>query len=278
MHEFPPPYRVAPNPAFELLPDERLFLRRQRRFLRVQDALRLPVRSFHDVINADVAQIQRVLQYLVRVGAFRSVCCVGGDISFADRAFLRDMPFGGDGRKLHPNMLFQIPRRVERLVHKPLENLFVNPRTAQPDFDFRGVEVFRLDFFQRFDVGLKFREARRRRPRLPEFGADVAGKVFVRRLPAMFPAQTALRVVERPAVGVFVNYAAQTLHDFRDFFGTAHEGRHKLQINAGFLSDGHDQRIRNRVDTGHAPPLLDGSFCEEIRLALQLSVLVQNFQ
>ena len=107
---------------------------------------------------------------------------------------------------------------------------------------------------------------------------DVAGEIFVRRLPALRPMLAAVLQVKRAAVGFLVNDTLQILNDLRDFLAAAHEGGHKVEIDAGFFSDADSKGFAGGIHRIYAALLLDGALVEHIRLALQLSVVVQHFQ
>ena len=93
--------------------------------------------------------------------------------------------------------------------------------------------------------------------------ADVSGKVFIRRLPV------AVSRVEE-------NNTVQLVDQFVLTF--AGELCHIVHIHTGFLRDGQCQRLRCRIHRGHDLMRLDGALGENIRLALQIAILIQNLQ
>ena len=62
------------------------------------------------------------------------------------------------------------------------------------------------------------------------------------------------------------------------FFCFSGKLAHIAHIHAGFFRDGHRQCFTCRIHHSHRLMGLDGPFGEHIRLALQLSVLVDDFQ
>ena len=76
-----PPFRVAPYPVPKSVPDGLLFLRGKSGFLGIEDAPLLAVSILHGVVNADVAQVQAVLQYPVGVGPVGAVGGIGGHVA-----------------------------------------------------------------------------------------------------------------------------------------------------------------------------------------------------
>ena len=62
------------------------------------------------------------------------------------------------------------------------------------------------------------------------------------------------------------------------FFCFSGKLTHIAHIYAGFFRDGHRQCFACRIHSSHCLMGLDGPFGEHIRLALQLSVLVDDFQ
>ncbi len=62
------------------------------------------------------------------------------------------------------------------------------------------------------------------------------------------------------------------------FFCFSGKLAHIAHIHAGFFRDGHRQCFACRIHHSHCLMGLDGPFGEHIRLAFQLSVLVNDFQ
>ena len=159
-----------------------------------------------------------------------------------------------------------------------LDVLLIKPCCTQPHFDFTGLQVLRLGGNQGIHISGKERVARCHTLRGAELLPDVAGEIFVRRLPALRPMLAAVLQVKRAAVGFLVNDTLQILNDLRDFLAAAHEGGHEVEIDTGFFSDADSKGFTGGIHRIYAALLLDGALVEHIRLALQLSVVVQHFQ
>ena len=97
LHQRLPPIRVAPDPLLKGVLDGLLLLLRKRRFLGIENAPLRAVCIINRVIDAHIAQIQRVLQNPVRIGALCAVGHIGVDILFGWGGFAADVPFGGAG-------------------------------------------------------------------------------------------------------------------------------------------------------------------------------------
>ena len=73
LHQGLPPFGVLPNPVLEGFTEGLLLLRGQGGLLGVENAPLPPIRVLYRVINADIPEIQRILQDAVGVGAAGSV-------------------------------------------------------------------------------------------------------------------------------------------------------------------------------------------------------------
>ena len=159
-----------------------------------------------------------------------------------------------------------------------LDVLLIKPCHTQPHLNLAGFKVFRLCGDQGIHIPGEEWVARCHALRGAELLPDVAGEIFVRRLPALRPMLAAVLQVKRAAVGFLVNDTLQILNDLRDFLAAAHEGGHKVEIDAGFFSDADSKGFTGGIHRIYAALLLDSALVEHIRLALQLSVVVQHFQ
>ena len=258
LHQRLPPDWVLPNPVLKGVFDSLLLLLRKRRLLLVQHALFYAV-FIGRVVDPHVAQIQRVLQNPVRIGAFRAVGHVRIDILRRQDKFAADIPFCGAGRIADLNRGLPAVRRLEGLLHKLLDIVLINPRRAEAHFDLRRIQIFRLRLFQRRDIDTVIRrtvfgESRRGvAAGNAQLLADVSGEVFVCRLPFSFH-------------GVKENDAVQLVDQFLLTFPG--KLRHIVHIHAGFFRDGQRQRLRSRVHGGHDLMRLDGALGENIRFSL----------
>ena len=159
-----------------------------------------------------------------------------------------------------------------------LDVLLIKPCRTQPHLNLTGFKVFRLGGNQGIHISGKERVARCHTLRGAKLLPDVAGEIFVRRLPALCPMLAAVLQVKWATVGFLVNDALQILNDLWNLFAAAHEGGHKVEIDAGFFSDADSKGFTGGIHRIYAALLLDGALVEHIRLALQLSVVVQHFQ
>ena len=228
LHQRLPPIRVTPDPLLKGVLDGLLLLLRKRRFLGIENAPLRAVCIINRVIDAHIAQIQRVLQNPIGVSALCAVGHIGVDILFGWGGFAADVPFSGAGRIVHLNRVLSVVRRMKSLLHKLLDVPFVDPRCAEAHFNLRRIQIFRLCLPQRLYVGSVAGCVYGGCFRLPQLLADVAGKVFVRRLPV-----AASRVEE--------NNTVQLVDQFVLTF--AGELCHIVHIHTGFFRDGQRQRF-----------------------------------
>ena len=159
-----------------------------------------------------------------------------------------------------------------------LDVFLIKPCRTQPHLNLTGFKVFRLGSNQGVHIPGEERVARCHALRGAKLLPDVAGEIFVRRLPALRPMLAAVLQVKRAAVWFLVNDALQILNNLWNLFAAAHEGGHKIEIDAGFFSDADSKSFTGGIHRIYAALLLDGALVEHIRLALQLSVVVQHFQ
>ena len=272
------PLRVFPNPVLERIPDKLLLLRGKGGFLGVEDTALPSVCVLNGIVDANIAEVQRILQQPVGAGA---VCAVGGErrhIVVAHHALAGNLPFCGVRDIADLDLSAQIAGRFKGFVHELLDVLLVKPCRTQPHLNFTGLQVLWLGGNQGIHISGKERVVRCHALRGAELLPDVAGEIFVRRLPALRPMLAAVLQVKWAAVGFLVNDALQILNDLRDFLAAAHEGGHEVEIDAGFFSDADSKGFTGGIHRIYAALLLDGALVEHIRLALQLSVVIQHFQ
>ena len=208
-----------------------------------------------------------ILQNLVGVGAAGSVGGIGCHIVVGYRRFPLDLPFSGKGRIVDLDTALEIKRGVKGLIHKLLDIFLVNPGSAQTHLDLRRIQVFGLGGGKSLPLTAK-RVLLCRPLRLTQFAAYIAGKVFIsshimgfRPVPAVPVHGRSRLAVLRPVLLFFSGKLAHIVH-----------------IHAGFFRDGHRQCFACRIHSSHRLMGLDGPFGEHIRLAFQLSVLVDDFQ
>ena len=246
-----------------------LFLGRQGGLLGVQHAALFSVCVLYGVIDTDISQVQAVLQNLVGIGTAGSVGGVGCHIVVGYGRFPLDLPFSGKGRIVDLDTALEIKRGVEGLVHKLLDVLLVNPGSAQTHLDLRRIQVFGLGGGKSFHIDCKRRVLLCRPLRLTQFAAYIAGKVFISS--HIMGCAVFLQLSRYTE-----DHALQLSGQF--FFCFSGKLAHIVHIHAGFFRDGHRQCFTCRIHHSHRLMGLDGPFGEHIRLALQLSVLVDDFQ
>ena len=147
--------------------------------LGVQDSPFFAVRVLHSVVNADIPQVQAVLQNLVGIGAAGSVGGVGRYIFFGYGAFARDLPLGSIGGIIDLDSALKVIRGIEGLIHELLNVLLVNPGSTQAHLDLRSVQVFRLGIGQGLYIDGKGWVLLCGPLCLPQFATHIAGQIFV---------------------------------------------------------------------------------------------------
>ena len=135
-HQSFPAAGIFPEPVLEGVLHGLLLLLCQGGGLLVNDAALLAIGILHGVVDTDVLEVQRLLQNLVGVGTVCAVGHVGGHVVGTGHGLASDPPLGGDGGILHLDGTAHIVGRVKGLHHELLNVLRLNPRCAQPGFDF----------------------------------------------------------------------------------------------------------------------------------------------
>ena len=265
LHQLPPPVGVAPYPVPECLLDGLLFLLGEGGFLTVKDALFLSVRIPYGVVDAHIPQVQRIFKDFIGVGAVGAVGHAGVDVVVGDAVLAGDVPLRRELRVVDLQGAAGIQRRLQQLEHELLDVLLVDPRRAETHLDFRSVQILGLGGAQCLHVGQITGAVNGGLLRLPQLLPDVAGEVFVRRLPVAVN-----RVEEDDAV--------QLVDDVVLAF--AGELGHIRHIHAGFFPNGQGEGFCGGVHAGNGLPLPDGALGEHIRLALELGLvlIVQHFK
>ena len=265
LYQLPPPVGVAPYPVPERLLDGLLLLLGEGGFLAVEDALFLAVRVPYGVVDAHVPQVQRIFKDFVGVGAVGAVGHAGVDVVVGDAVLAGDVPLRRELRVVDLQGSAGIHRRLQQLEHELLNVLLVDPRRAEAHLDLRSVKVFRLCGAQCLHVGQIAGAVNGGFLRLPQLLPDVAGEVFVRRLPV------AVNRVEEDDAVQLVDDVVLTL---------AGELGHIRHIHAGFFPNGQGEGFCGGVHAGDGLPLPDGALGEHIRLALELGLvlIVQHFK
>ena len=261
--------RIFPDPVLKGFPDSLLFLSSQGGLLGVQHAALFSICVLYGVIDTDISQVQTVLQNLISIGAAGPIGGVSCHIVVGYRSFSLDLPFSGKGGIVDLNVALEIKRGVEGLVHKLLDIFLVNPGSAQTHLDLRRIQVFGLGGGKGFHIDCKGRVLLCRTLRLTQFAAYIAGKVFIRS--HIMGCAVFLQLSRYTE-----DHALQLSGQF--FFCFSGKLAHIAHIHTGFFRNGHRQCFTCRIHGSHRLMGLDGALGEHIRLVLQLSVLVDDFQ
>ena len=175
-----------PDPVGESILDDLLFLLRKHGLPLVQHTLEFAIGILDGVVDADIFQVQGLLQNLVGVGTGCAVGLGGDNVAPPRSRFALHTPFGGIRRISHLDRMAQIVGDLEGLGHKLLDNIRVEPRCTQAHINFGGFQFSGLRLGQRIHIDGKFRVGLCRKLRHPQLGPDIAGKVLVCHLPACF--------------------------------------------------------------------------------------------
>ena len=269
LNQIVPPRRVFPYPFLKSVLDGLLLLLGKRGLLGVEHALLSAVCILNGVVNAHVAQIQRVLQNLVGIGAFRAVGHVGVDVAAAYDALAGDIPFRAEIRIVDINAPAHIESRLQQLKHELPDILFVDPRCAEAYFNFRSIQILGLRLFQSRSIGGVVRKAvfgesgRGVAAGNAQLLTDIAGEIFIRCLPFTLH-------------GVKEDNAAQLIDQLVLTF--AGELSHIVHVHAGFFRDGQRQRLRCRIHGRDGLMGTDRALCENVCLALEVVFFIQHLQ
>ena len=262
-HKLLPSVRVSPDPLRKGVLDSLLFLLGQGRFFGIKNPALLAVRVGHGVVDAHIAQVQRILQNPIGVGTLRAVGHIGVYVVVGRLGFSADAPLRSKRREMHLNTPAQVIRRLKGFLHELLNVFLVDPGCAQANLNFRSVQILRLGRTERLHIGQIGRIGRCCLFRFPQFLAHIAGEILIGSLPLVFhrvPEDNALQAVNQRRLV----HAGQLLHI--------------RQINTGFFRDGERQCFGRGIYGGHDLMGLDGALGKDVRLALQLFFLVQLLQ
>ena len=263
------PVRVFPNPLGKSVFNEFLLALGDGRFFLVQDGNSPAFRVFFIIKNADILQVKCRFDDLISVDALGAVGADGLDIA-AIRAFTFDAPLTGDFRIVDLHAPLGAARSSQRFKDKPADIFGVQPCSAQPDGDLAGGEVGGLHLCECIGVDLilrvLFRLALGNRP----FLTHIAGKILVRGQVFL------MSIVLAGVSGVQKNHALEVRK--QGFLILAGEPAHIVHIHMGLFPDGQCQRLYRCVYLFGGFVAADGALGEQVGLAFQVPVLVQNFQ
>jgi len=265
------PLGGLPDPVGKSVFDDLLFLLCQHGLPLVQHTLGLALGILNGVVDADIFQVQGLLQNLIGIG---TGCAVGfgrDNIAPPGGSFAFHTPLGGVRRISHLDRMAQIVGNLESLGHKFLNDFRRKPCGTQPHINFRCFQFSGLRLGQRIHIDGKFRVGLCRELCHPQLCPDIAGKVLVCHLPACF------RV---GGVGgrVFEDHAGQFGGNAPVLAGCAQQFCHIGQIHFAMLPDGYRQCFAGGIYACDGALRANRPFREHRCLGFKLSLLVQIFQ
>ena len=263
------PVRVFPDPFGKGILDQLLLALGDGGFLLVEDSGFPAIGIVHIIKNADIFQVQSVLDDFIGVDALGAVGTDGLDIA-AILALALNTPLAGDAGivDLHaPLCAAGCPQRFE---DKPADIFGVQPCSAQPDGDLAGGEVGGLHLRERISVDLILRVLFRLALGNRQFLTHIAGKILVRGQVFL------MSIVLAGVSGVQKNHALEIRK--QRFLILAGVPAHIVHIHMGLFPNRQRQRLHRRVYLFSRFVTADGALGEQVGLPFQVPILVQNFQ
>ena len=251
--------RVFPDPLGKSVFNEFLLTLGDSGFLLVEDSGFPAIGIVHIIKNADIFQVQGVLNDLIGVDALGAVGADGLDIA-AILVFVLDAPFTGDFRIVDLHAPLCAAGCTQRFKNKSADIFSVQPCSAQPNGDLAGSEVGGLHPRQCLGVDLILRVLLRLTLGNRPFLTHIAGKILVRGQVFLMP--IALAGVSR----VQKNHALEVRK--QRFLVLAGEPTHIVHIHMGLFSDGQCQRLHRCVYLFSGLVAADGALGEQVGLAL----------
>ena len=237
--------------------------------LSIQHSFRLAVLILNGIIHAYIPEVQGILQNLIGTDIIRSIGIPCRNIIYADTALACDVPDCGIGRILHMDVTLEVGRRVLQLVHELLDIGFVYPCGTQPHLNFRSFQVFGLGSPEGFHIALIHRVLRGGIFRFFQLSPHIAGEIFVSRDPSGM-------IFQRAQLGIVEDDASQIGGQL--VYGFPGQAGHVPQVYTGPFPNGDRQSFHSGVHRGSDLMGLNSALAEHIRLALKVSIVVQNFQ
>ena len=262
-------FRVCPDPVLERIPDELLLLCRQRGFLGIQHPLFVSVRILNGVVHLDIPEVQGIFQNFIGADTIGAIGVPSGNIVVGNPGFVTDAPCGGIRGILHIHGIAQIAGGIEGFKHELLDVGLVDPGCAKTHLNLGSIQILGLCSTQGFHIDLIGRILCRSRFRLPELLPDIAGQILVSR----YPAHAVLCIAEGRVVE---NHAPQLRCQFLRCL--AGQAGHIFHVHLCLFRNGEGEGFTGSIHGGDNPVGLDGAFGEHIRLALEIAVIVHNFQ
>ena len=261
------PVRVFPDPLGKGILDQLLLALGDGGFLLVEDSGFPAIGIVHIIKNADIFQVQGVLNNLIGVNAFGAVGADGLDIA-AIRAFTFNAPLTGDTGIVDLYAPLRAAGCPQRFKDKPADIFGVQPCSAQPDGDLAGSEVGGLHLCECVGVELVLRVFFCLLFGGRQFLPHIAGEVFV-----------CGEILLIQALGIIGVQEHDTLEVRKQvFLVLAGEPAHIVHIHMSLFANGQRQCLHRCIYLFGGFVTADGALGEQVRLSFQVPVLVQNFQ
>ena len=261
------PVRVFPDPLSKSVFNEFLLALGDGRLFLVQNGNSAPFLIVLVIKNADILQVKCRFDNLIGVDALCAVGTDGLDIA-AILALALNTPLAGDAGIVD----FHAPLRAagcpQRFKDKPADIFGVQPCRTQPHGNFAGGEVGGLHLRECISVDLILRVLLRLCLGNRPFLTHIARKVFVGGQILFVHALLIIGVQEHDTLEVRTQV----------FLVLAGEPAHVFHVHTGLFANGQRQRLHRCVYLFSGSVAADGALGEQVGLAFQVPVLVQNFQ
>ena len=261
---------IRPDPLLEALLDQLLLCLCNRRFLFVQDGFLFALGILHIVVDTDILQVQGFLDNAVSVDAGCTVSAVSFDIATVI-GFPLHIPFGCEFGVMHFDVPVSPAGCIKELKHKLLHDLLRHPSGTKLDENLTCRQVFWLHLFQCFHIdgiifGVKLRRLSGKRQLFP----DIAGKVFIRHQVLR------LRVVPVAVKRIEKDHALQIFENLLLRF--TGQRTHISHIHGGFFAHRYGKRFAAGIHGCDRRMRFNGSFCKQVSLAFQFSIVIQHLK
>ena len=253
------PIRVFPNPFGKGIFNEFLFALGDGGCLLVEDSGFPAIGIVHIIKNADIFQVQGVLNDLISVDALGAVGADDFHIA-AILALALDTPLAGDAGIVDLYAPLCAAGRPQRFKNKSAHIFGVQPCSAQPDGDPAGSEVGGLHLCECIGVDLILRVLFRLALGNRQFLTHIAGKILVRGQVFL------MSIVLTGVSGVQKNHALEV--GKQRLLVLAGELAHVRHVHAGLFSDGQRQRLHRRIYLFSRPVTANGALAKQVGFAL----------
>ena len=261
------PVRVFPNPLCESLLQQFLLTLGDGGFFLVQHCSPAPICIIHIVEDADILQVQTGLDDFIGIDPLGAVGAVGLDIAPV-LALALDPPLAGGFGVMYLDFPLCAAWRSQCFKDKLPDIFGVQPCSTQTHGDLAGRQVHRLHLCKRIGIDLEAWVLRCLCCGVGQLLPYIAREVFICREVFVVDALGVVRVQEHHA-GQFCEQGVLVL---------AGQLAHILHIHPCLFANGQSQRLHRSIHTLGRLVAADGPLGEQVCLALQFSILVQNFQ